>query len=242
MDNETEKLYDITEVCRLLGTTSRTLRFYEEKGMIESTVVFPSARRKYTEKQLEVIRDVLVLRALGIPIKTILAYRRAEKRGDADLQQLIVSRRAELCASIDSGLRQINLLTGALSAIDTGKPISAVFSPSPEENRAELALAQSCADAVLNGDTESLYAHMSERMKQYLPPEAYNKVRSDTFLPLGDFVSAEKITADPALPGRYCMTARFTALGLKISLVIIERRIEGLWFGYCDNSDKVKSK
>jgi len=26
-------LYDITEVCKMLSTTSRTLRFYEEKGI-----------------------------------------------------------------------------------------------------------------------------------------------------------------------------------------------------------------
>ena len=32
-----EHLYDITEVCGMMGTTSRTLRFYEEKGIIKST-------------------------------------------------------------------------------------------------------------------------------------------------------------------------------------------------------------
>ncbi len=29
-----EQRYDIAEVCKMLGTTSRTLRFYEEKGLI----------------------------------------------------------------------------------------------------------------------------------------------------------------------------------------------------------------
>ena len=33
-----QKLLDINTVCRMLGTTSRTLRFYEEKGIIQSTV------------------------------------------------------------------------------------------------------------------------------------------------------------------------------------------------------------
>lgn len=34
-----KSLYDITEVCKMLDTTSRTLRFYEEKGIIQSTTV-----------------------------------------------------------------------------------------------------------------------------------------------------------------------------------------------------------
>ena len=51
-----EKLYDISEVCELLGTTSRTLRFYEEKGIIQSTKELDSQRCKYTESQLEHIK------------------------------------------------------------------------------------------------------------------------------------------------------------------------------------------
>ena len=65
-------LYDITDVCRLLGTTSRTLRFYEQKGIISSTTVGSSARRRYTEEQLVHIKNVLALRTLGLSIKAIL--------------------------------------------------------------------------------------------------------------------------------------------------------------------------
>ncbi|MBO4283567.1 MAG: MerR family transcriptional regulator, partial [Clostridia bacterium] len=34
-----KQVYDIAEVCKMLGTTSRTLRFYEEKGIVQSTSV-----------------------------------------------------------------------------------------------------------------------------------------------------------------------------------------------------------
>ena len=51
-------LYDITEVCKMLGTTSRTLRFYEEKGIIQSTTVGTSSRRQYTEEQISHIKNV----------------------------------------------------------------------------------------------------------------------------------------------------------------------------------------
>ncbi|MBR4033904.1 MAG: MerR family transcriptional regulator, partial [Clostridia bacterium] len=63
-----KSLYDITEVCKMLGTTSRTLRFYEEKGIIQSTTLGTSARRQYSEEQLSLIKNVLVLRTLGLSV------------------------------------------------------------------------------------------------------------------------------------------------------------------------------
>lgn len=81
---EEKKLYDITEVCRMLGTTSRTLRFYEEKGIITSTTIGISDRRRYTEDQLSHIRNVFVLRTLGLSVKAI-AELQAEK---SDLKML----------------------------------------------------------------------------------------------------------------------------------------------------------
>ena len=66
-----EKRYDITEVCKTLGITSRALRFYEEKKLITSEKDIFSNRRKYTETQMEQIRCVLVLRALGLSVKAI---------------------------------------------------------------------------------------------------------------------------------------------------------------------------
>ena len=68
---EKETIYDISEVCRMLETTSRTLRFYEEKGLIQSTALPFSTRRHYTNDQVERIRRVLLLRGLGLSVKAI---------------------------------------------------------------------------------------------------------------------------------------------------------------------------
>lgn len=67
-----KSLYDITEVCKMLDTTSRTLRFYEEKGIIQSTTVGISSRRQYNEKQISRIKNVFVLRTLGLSVKAIV--------------------------------------------------------------------------------------------------------------------------------------------------------------------------
>ena len=86
------RLYDITEACSILDTTSRTLRFYEEKGIIQSTICGISSRRKYTEEQIYHIRNVLALRALGLSIKTISEL----QSNNRDLKETILSKRAEI--------------------------------------------------------------------------------------------------------------------------------------------------
>ena len=85
-----KQMYDITEVCKMLGTTSRTLRFYEEKGIIQSTTVGTSSRRQYTEEQISHIKNVLVLRTLGLSVKAIAEL----QNSGMDLKDAVLSKRA----------------------------------------------------------------------------------------------------------------------------------------------------
>lgn len=105
-----KSLYDITEVCKMLDTTSRTLRFYEEKGIIQSTTVGISSRRQYNEKQISRIKNVFVLRTLGLSVKAIAEL---QTKG-IDLKDAVISKCAEIYASIESRIREINLLNEAL--------------------------------------------------------------------------------------------------------------------------------
>ena len=149
-----EQLYDITQVCKMLGTTSRTLRFYEEKGIIQSTTVGTSARRQYSEEQLSLIKNVLVLRTLGLSVKAVAEL---QTKG-ADLKDAVLSKRAEIYASIDSRIREINLLNEALSALESGKDIfTEGWQLSSAMNAEEKEIARICTDAILSGDTDTLY-------------------------------------------------------------------------------------
>lgn len=69
-------LIAITKVCQLLNTTSRTLRFYEEKGLIHSTRAQFTELRHYSFEEVERIRKILILRSLNLSlgeIKEVLA-------------------------------------------------------------------------------------------------------------------------------------------------------------------------
>ena len=226
-----KQMYDITEVCKMLGTTSRTLRFYEEKGIIQSTTHGTSSRRQYTEEQLSLVKNVLVLRTLGLSVKAIVEL----QNSGTDLKDAVLSKRAEIYASIDSRIREINLMNEALSALESGKDIFAEdWQLSSAMNAEEKEIARICTDAILSGDTDTLYEYLSSRLAEYMPRDVYRVVRKDTLAPLGDFVSIDKTVADDRFSNKLYCFIRYSKLGLKITYVFHGGKIDGLWLGYYD--------
>lgn len=166
-------LYDITQVCKMVGTTSRTLRFYEEKGIIQSTTVGTSSRRQYTEEQLSLIKNVFILRTLGLSVKAIAEL----QNSGMNLKDAVLSKRAEIYASIELRIREINLLNEALSVLESGKNIfSEDWQLSSDPNAKENEIARLCTDAILNEDDNILYEYLSARLAQYMPQDVYRVV------------------------------------------------------------------
>jgi hypothetical protein len=153
----------------------------------------------------------------------------------ADLKDAVLSKRAEVYASIDSRIREINLLNEALSALESGKDIFAEdWKLSSAINAEEKEIARICTDAILSGDTDTLYEHLSSRLAEYMPRDVYHIVRKDTLAPLGDFVSIDKTVADDRFSNKLYCFIRYSKLGLKITYVFHGGKIDGLWLGYYD--------
>lgn len=230
---EDKHLYDITEVCRMLGTTSRTLRFYEEKKIITSTTVGLSTRRKYTEEQLLQIKNVLVLRSLGLSVKSITELQKEQ----SDLKNAVLSKRAEIYASIEAHIKEINLLNEAVYALELGKNIfDGVWQSRSDADFKELEIARLCTDAIISNDDEFLYRHLSSRLLQYMPKDVYSVVRRDTLATLGDFLGIDEIAADKKYSNKIFSKVRYSKLGLMITFVFHAGKIDGLWLGYYDST------
>ena len=226
-----KSLYDITEVCKMLDTTSRTLRFYEEKGIIQSTTVGISSRRQYNEKQISRIKNVFVLRTLGLSVKAIVEL---QTKG-IDLKDAVLSKRAEIYASIESRIREINLLNEALSALESGKDIFAEdWHLSSVMSTEEKEIARICTDAILSGATDTLYEYLSPHLAEYMPRDVYIAVRKDTLAPLGEYLSVDRTVADNSFSNKLYCFVRYSKLGLKITYVFHGGKIDGLWLGYYD--------
>jgi len=66
------------DLARATGETVRTVRFYEEQGLLRPTLVSGRGRRRYTEDDLERLRLILDLREVGLAlceIRTLLELR-----------------------------------------------------------------------------------------------------------------------------------------------------------------------
>ena len=217
----------------MLGTTSRTLRFYEEKKIITSTTVGLSARRKYTEAQLLQIKNVLVLRSLGLSVKSITELQKEQ----SDLKNAVLSKRAEIYASIEAHIKEINLLNEAVYALELGKNIfDGAWQTRSDADFKELEIARLCTDAIISNDDEFLYRHLSSRLLQYMPKDVYSVARRDTLATLGDFLGIDEIAADKKYSNKIFSKVRYSKLGLMITFVFHAGKIDGLWLGYYDST------
>jgi MerR family transcriptional regulator, repressor of the yfmOP operon len=93
----------IGDVARLVGTTPRTIRYYEEIGLLPHTPARPSGRhRVYSQEEVDRLRDVMRLRdLLGVSLeelKELLAAEeaRAEVRVQLRREDVQPERRREL--------------------------------------------------------------------------------------------------------------------------------------------------
>lgn len=63
--------HPISAVARLSGITSRTLRHYDEVGLLPPSRVGPNGYRYYDGAALVRLQRILVLRELGLPLPAI---------------------------------------------------------------------------------------------------------------------------------------------------------------------------
>ena len=226
-------LLDITEICRLLGTTSRTLRYYEEKGIVQSTVAPFRTRRQYSPEQVAQIKQVLILRSLGLSVAKI----REIQDGQGDLSSAIAEYKAELIASISAKAKEIRLLDEALHAIEAGGDIfdeNETDSHSLEISSEILAIADECTDALVQREPERCYPHFTEHLCGYLPLSAFRLILDDTLKPLGRFEYRERMERDPDNPCIIYAFLRYQKLGLRIKYVFQSGQIGGIWLNYTE--------
>ncbi|MSN26789.1 MAG: MerR family transcriptional regulator [Geobacter sp.] len=66
---DTEEIITIGELCKTLGLTTRTLRYWEEVGIIESTERSDGANRGYAPYTVRRIKFIMKLKDLGLTIR-----------------------------------------------------------------------------------------------------------------------------------------------------------------------------
>jgi DNA-binding transcriptional MerR regulator len=115
----------IGDVARLVGTTPRTIRYYEEIGLLADVHARPSGQHRiYTTAEVERLREVMRLKELlGVSLdelKTLLTAEeaRAEVRAQLQREDVDASRRRELLSEALGHLdRQLELVRNRASEL-----------------------------------------------------------------------------------------------------------------------------
>ena len=109
---EGEEAVSISDLAKEHGLTTRTLRYWEEVGIIESVQRLDGATRGYTPYYLRRIKFILKLKELGLTIKEMqdlyLAY------GDAKETDRMIPRLIEI---LDQHVNKVDEKMSQLSAL-----------------------------------------------------------------------------------------------------------------------------
>lgn len=68
---DSEEIVSIGELCKMLGLTTRTLRYWEEVGFIEAVERSGRESRGYTPYYVRRIKFIMRLKELGLTIKEL---------------------------------------------------------------------------------------------------------------------------------------------------------------------------
>ena len=77
-------MYTIGQFARKTGVTTRTLRFYDQKGLLKPSHLSESGRRYYTDKDLLTLQNILVFKYLGYSLDEIRAMLRKDAGAGQD--------------------------------------------------------------------------------------------------------------------------------------------------------------
>ena len=215
-----EELFDITEVCEQFHISSRTLRFYEEKGLIESVRTSSNNHRSYTKEQVDKIRDILALRAIGLSVKTIQEY----LHGEVSLKEMVYLRKAEIYAFIHAKEQEIHLLEDALENIENEEDFfRKANSPVNGADEKLLQLVRNCSEHIVQGELEKLYPHFSRQIKDYMTPETFQNRWRDVTIGMGAFVKLGDVWKEPEVDTVYYHNLHFERM-----------IIHGFWMQHVD--------
>jgi DNA-binding transcriptional MerR regulator len=122
-------MVSIGQLARDAGVSSRTIRYYEELGILPQPRRSPGGTRKYPREYSGYIAAALALKDLGFRLEEVrplarLAAGRAVSPGQRDAAARLVEAKIEALARQVTMLRRLH---ASVTAADGGPPVSAVL-------------------------------------------------------------------------------------------------------------------
>ena len=119
-DEDAGELFGITELCGEFGITLRTIRFYEDKGLLSPRRV--NGTRVYTRRDRARLALILRSKAIGAPLSEIKRYLElygAKGEGRAQQLKFVVERTDAAIAELELKRAHIEASLAELRVINT---------------------------------------------------------------------------------------------------------------------------
>ncbi len=188
--------YSISEAARRTGVSVRTLRYYDEIGLLKPSEVSPAGYRYYDGPAMDALQQILFYRELGVPLEQIGRILHAP---DYDRTQALLRHRQLLLMKrqrLDDMLRLVDeTIGGTVMYQDTPKPTQAQMDAVKAEYAREAAERW--------GNTEAFF-ESREKHAAYTP-EQEEQIKTD----MEDIFRAFAACGDPAGPEAQALVRRW---------------------------------
>jgi len=129
LSEDTSSLVSIGQLAKEAGVSSRTIRYYEELGILPEPRRSPGGTRKYPREYGGYIAAALALKDLGFRLDEVrplarLAAGRSVSQGQRDAAARLVEEKIESLARQVTVLRRLH---ASVRAADSELPVSAVL-------------------------------------------------------------------------------------------------------------------
>lgn len=118
----TDETWDIAQVARMSGVTSRTLRHYDERGLLTPAWAGHDGRRHYGRGELLRLQHILVLRELGTGLERIAQIVDADD--PATVTALLRDHLSGLAAERDRYARLAATVASTIDSLEKGQPMT----------------------------------------------------------------------------------------------------------------------
>lgn len=123
-----DTLYRIGMFAAMNHVTVKTLRFYEEQGLLMPELIHPeTGYRYYTLSQMAVLHRITALKLAGFTLEEI-----ARINSGADEKAVLLKKKSELITKVSDLTRQIAVVDGYLSKEKTGLSAPVLIKTIPE--------------------------------------------------------------------------------------------------------------
>ena len=127
-EKTSDTLYKIGMFAAMNHVTVKTVRFYEEQGLLRPALIHPdTGYRYYTLSQMAVLHQITALKQAGFTLEEI-----AHIHAGADEEAVLLKKKSELLAKIAELTKQIAVVDGYLSQKKTGLSAPVLIKTIPE--------------------------------------------------------------------------------------------------------------